>query len=342
MNGNNAYQPPYSVTPAIVNLVSEISEAVGRLTAVSSGAESPTLRKINRIRTIQGSLAIEGNTLSREQVTAIIDGQRVMAPPREILEVRNAITVYDKFQDWRVEEESELLEAHRILMNGLIEDVGVYRSGGVGVISGEKVIHVAPPAKRVPALVKDLFGWLVRSQDHPLIVSSVFHYEFEFIHPFTDGNGRIGRLWQSLILHQWNTIFAHAPVESLVHAHQDEYYQALKDSTQQTDSAPFIEFMLRMILGAITSFLSTDQVSDQVSDQVARLLQAIHTREMSGADLLKALGLTHRSTFRKNYLNPAIKGGWVERTQPESPRSPTQRYRLTEKGLILCEHNRRR
>ncbi len=330
MGDTPTYQPPYSLTPAIVNLIAGISETVGRLKAMNDSTEALRLRRTNRIRTIQGSLAIEGNTLSEYQITAIMEGKHVVAPVREVQEVHNAIAAYNRFEDWRPGEGPELLQAHRILMTGLIDDAGKYRRGGVGVVSGEKVIHMAPPVKRIPKLMQDLFQWLAASQEHPLITSSVFHYEFEFIHPFADGNGRIGRLWQSLILSRWNSLLANIPVESLVHKHQDEYYRALQDSTMQTNSAPFIEFMLRMIMDAQSSVASTDQVSDQV----ARLLKVLKAGEMTGADLLKALGLSHKPTFRQNYINPALEGGWIERTQPDSPRSPTQRYRLTEKGRL--------
>ena len=227
-------------------------------------AKALRLRRINRIRTIRGSLAIEGNTLSEEQITAILEGRRVIAPPREVQEVRNAIAAYDRFDKWQPENEANLLEAHRILMTGLIDEAGVYRRGGVGVLAGGDVIHMAPPADRVPVLMRDLFLWLSGSDTHPLVTGSVFHYEFEFIHPFADGNGRMGRLWQSLILAHWNPLFADIPVESLVFEHQAEYYQALQESTNQTDCAPFIDFMLRMILNAVTT-AAPQKIRGQVS-----------------------------------------------------------------------------
>jgi Fic family protein len=246
------YQPPSTITPAIVNLVARISEAVGRLTAFTETAKTLLLRRTNRVRTIRGSLAIEGNALSEEQITAILEGKRVIAPPREIQEVRNAIVAYDRFEKWRPESKTNLLEAHRILMAGLIDEAGTYRRVGVGVMAGTQVIHVAPPADRIPALMGDLFGWLAVSEEHPLITSAVFHYEIEFIHPFADGNGRIGRLWQTLILSRWNPLFADIPVESLIHEHQQEYYAAINRSTEEADSSVFIEFMLKMISSAIT------------------------------------------------------------------------------------------
>lgn len=323
------YQPPYTITSTILNLVAKISESVGRLSALPDTAKVLRLRRINRVRTIRGSLAIEGNTLSEEQITAILDGKRVIATPREIREARNAIAAYDHFGQWRPSVEAELLEAHRDLMTGLIDDAGAYRRGGVGVMAGGQVIHMAPPANRVPELMLNLFQWLDASDQHPLITSSVFHYEFEFIHPFSDGNGRAGRLWQTLILTRWNPLFADIPVESLVHEHQAEYYEALQSSTAQTDSAPFIEFMLRMILDAVSC--ATPQVSPQVTPQVKRLLDVLEG-EMTREQLQNGLILQDRKSFRERYLMPALADGLVEMTLPEKPNSRLQKYRLTGKG----------
>ncbi len=323
------YQPPYTITLEILNRVAEISEAVGRLAVLSSEVRALRLRRINRIRTIHGSLAIEGNTLSEAQITAILEGKRVIAPPREVQEVKNALSAYDRFDTWRPEVEKDLLEAHRVLMSNLIDEVGVYRSSGVGVMAGGQVIHMAPPAERVPQLMGDLFRWLATTDAHPLIASSVFHYEFEFIHPFADGNGRMGRLWQSLILARWNPLFADTPVESLVFEHQAEYYQVLQESYQQADSAPFIAFMLRMILEAVTT--SAPQVSPQVSPQVRKLLAVIQG-EMSREALQSALGLLDRKSFRERYLKPALIDGLIEMTLPGKPNSRLQQYRLTDKG----------
>ena len=326
---SHPYQPPYTITPAILNLVAKISETVGHLSALTDTAKALRLRRINRIRTIRGSLAIEGNTLSEEQITAILDGKRVIAPPREIQEVRNAIAAYDRFEQWRPEVEAELMEAHRILMAGLIDEAGAYRHSGVGVMADGQVIHMAPPADRVPALMHDLLEWLGASDQHPLITSSVFHYEFEFIHPFADGNGRMGRLWQTLILTRWKPLFANIPVESLVHKHQAEYYLALQKSTDQTDSAPFIEFMLRMILDAIST--ATPQVAPQVTPQVKRMLEAMQG-EMTRGQLQSVLDLHDRKSFRERYLQPALQEGLIEMTIPDKPNSRSQKYRLADKG----------
>jgi Fic family protein len=326
------YQPPYTITSKIIDLISQISESIGRLTVLAEIQDNLKLRKANRIRTIQGSLAIEGNTLSKEQITAILNGKPVIASPKEVQEVRNAIKAYEEFQQWQSTDESDLLKAHQFLMTGLIDEIGQYRHGGVGVMSGDQVVHMAPPANQVTRLMSELLQWLAQSDVHPLIQSSVFHYEFEFIHPFADGNGRMGRLWQTLILSRWNPLFAHIPVESLIYQNQSAYYDALKASTDQTDSAPFIEFILQMIFDAIQSSKETDQdtVQDTVqgNDHVQRLISVMGQREYSLIELMSLLDLSHRPTFQQNYLNPAIEVGMIERTIPDKPKSPKQKYRL--------------
>jgi Fic family protein len=330
-----SYQAPYTITPETLNRVAAISEAIGRLSVLTDQARALRLRRINRIRTIHGSLAIEGNTLSEAQITAILEGKRVIAPPREVQEVKNALAAYDRFDTWKAEAEKDLLEAHRILMSGLIDEAGIYRSGGVGVNAGQQVIHMAPPADRVPHLMTDLFGWLAATDAHPLIASSIFHYEFEFIHPVADGNGRMGRLWQSLILARWNPLFADIPVESLIFEHQAEYYQTIQESTHQTDSAPFIAFMQRMILDTVTS--STPEVAPEVTPEV-RLL-SVFAGEMTRQQLKEALGLKDDEHFRKAYLLPALEAGLIEMTIPDKPRSSKQKYRLTDEGHhLMAQH----
>jgi Fic family protein len=280
-------------------------------------------------------LAIEGNTLSEAQITAILEGKRVIAPPREVQEVKNALAAYEQFDSWKPETEKDLLEAHRSLMSGLIDEAGLYRLGGVGVMAGQQVIHMAPPADRVPHLMADLFTWLAATDAHPLIASSVFHYEFEFIHPFADGNGRMGRLWQSLILARWNPLLAGIPVASLIFEHQAEYYSAIQESTRQTDSAFFIAFMLRMILDTVTS--STPEVAPEVTPEV-RLL-SILAGEMPRQQLKEALGLKDDEHFRKAFLLPALEADLIEMTIPDKPRSSKQKYRLTDKGRqVVARH----
>lgn len=327
---SNPYQPPCALTPAIVTLIAQIAETVGQLSVRLEAARDLHLRRINRIRTIHGSLAIEGNTLSQTQITAILDGKRVLAPPREIQEVRNAMAAYDRLEQWQPASTADLLAAHLSLMAGLIDDAGKWRSGGVGVMAGDQVIHMAPPASQVPRLMQDLLHWLETTDAHPLITSAVFHYEFEFIHPFSDGNGRMGRLWQTLILTRWQPLFADLPVESLVHEYQADYYRALQDSTRQSDAAPFVEFMLKRILEAVTDV--TPQAAPQVTPQVERLLLALRG-EMSREVLQDALALQDRKSFRARYLKPALAQGLIEMCVPDRPNSRLQRYRLTDRGL---------
>jgi Fic family protein len=244
------YQPPYEITPPILYSVAEISELLGHWSAKNENL-SPQLRRDNRIRTIQASLAIEQNSLSIDQVTAILDGKRVLGLPKEIQEVRNAFTAYEKLFHWQATKVEHLLDAHKTLMYGLIDDAGQWRSGGVGVFRNDQLIHMAPPASQIPRLMTDLLNWLQHTNHHPLIKSCAFHYEFEFIHPFSDGNGRLGRLWQTRILSEWREIMAYLPVESIISEKQEEYYAVLGQADKNSDCTPFIEFMLIALENAL-------------------------------------------------------------------------------------------
>ncbi len=332
-------KPPFSINNQILTLVADISEQLGKISITHSQDIDLRLRRINQIRTIHGTLAIEGNELTEAQVTAILKGKRVLAPIKEVQEAKNAIAVYEKLTNWNPEKESSLLDAHKCLMMGMIDSAGQYRNTGVGVMKEGQVIHMAPPADRIRALMRDLFAWLKTSDDHPLIKSCVFHYEFEFIHPFSDGNGRMGRLWQTLILSHWQPLFAFLPVENLIHQHQQEYYQAINQSTIETDSRPFIEFMLLMIKQALIDLEQADtnntpQVSPQVSPQVILLLKNLDG-EMSREQLQNACQLKDRKSFNARYLKPALEASYIEMTEPNKPRSRTQRYRLTALGNEL-------
>lgn len=326
-------EPSATLSPKVISLVAEIGELVGRRKAGGFGRISPQLRRENRIRTIQASLAIENNSLSIDQVTAILDGKRVLGSPREIQEVRNAIECYDRFGNWRAASAEDFLAAHGLMMRALADEAGIFRRGGVGIYRGEQLVHMAPPADRVEHLVRDLFRWLETTEHHPLIASSVLHYEIEFIHPFADGNGRMGRLWQSLSLAAWRAELAWLPVESLISERQADYYVALGEADRLTDAAPFVEFMLIAIRDTLVSMPATDQAGDQASDQVKSLLRCFgRGREVTATGLMECLNLRHRPTFRKNHLSPALALGLIEMTDPASPRSPVQRYRLTAKG----------
>ena len=245
------YTPLFIITTKAINLIAEISAQVERFAIRMEQEDSLRLRKVNRMQTIRGTLAIEGNTLSEEQVTALIDGKHVVAPVKEVQEVRNAITAYDSFMDFNPYNQKELLKAHGMMALGLVDNPGHFRHGAVCVAGKKGVSHIAPPADRVPFLIGDLFEWLKNSQDHALIKSSVFHYEFEFIHPFDDGNGRMGRFWQSRILAEWNPVFAHIPIENMIWENQAAYYKAIEDSTDANDSGIFVDFMLGVILHAL-------------------------------------------------------------------------------------------
>ncbi len=328
MPTETAYKPPYEITSGILTLVAEIAETVGRFTALGDKSLTPKLRRENHLRSIQASLAIENNTLTLPEVTAVLDGRRVVGSAREIQEVKNAFAAYEALEGWAPTSIDDLLAAHKLMMNSLIEDAGRFRSGSVGVFKGKQLVHMAPPAKRVPFLMGDLMTWLAATKEHPLVASSLFHYEFEFIHPFSDGNGRMGRLWQTVILKTWKPLLAYLPVETVIRENQSAYYAALAQADNEAKATVFVEFMLQSILKS----LNTDQVSDQVTDQVKSVLTALSKGPLSAGDLMAALGLSHRPTFRKNYLNPALEGGWVERTEPDSPKSPTQKYRLTDLG----------
>ena len=252
------YTPPFYMTDRIINLVAAISEQVGRIAVLSHGKINPHLRKENRIRTIHSSLAIEQNSLSLEQVTAILDGKRVLGNPNEIREVKNAYDTYElllsldpnSVKDLLLDPNSvkDLLKAHRVMMKGLILENGTFRSRGVGIFDGDVVVHMAPPAEFVPMQIRELFEWYKGSQMHPLIKSAIFHYEFEFIHPFADGNGRIGRMWHSLLLGKWNELFFWLPIEELIRSRQQDYYDALGKSDKEADSYIFVELMLEIIL----------------------------------------------------------------------------------------------
>jgi Fic family protein len=287
------YSPPLTLTPALLNSVAAIAEALGRWSVRQEGWPSPRLRRENRIRTIQASLAIEQNNLSVEQVSALFDGKRVIGPARDIQEVRNAIAAYDGLPRWNPANPQHLLAAHGLLMAGLIDAPGRFRSGGVGIYRGDQLVHMAPPAARVPALVGDLLAWLATSNWHPLIVSCVAHYELEFIHPFTDGNGRIGRLWQTLILSRWNPLLAWLPIEEVIRSRQQGYYQSLGQADQQGDLQPFVAYQLEAIHEALRSEIGSEISSEIQAELLSAIDQAI-LRDLKAESNLSARRLAER------------------------------------------------
>ena len=265
------FTPPFNITSEIMRLVSEISEQVGIVTTLlGDNVPSPMLRKANRIKTIHSSLAIEHNTLSLKQVTAIVDGKHVLGAPNEIQEVKNALQAYQLMTQLDAYKEKDLLKAHKLMMQALVDKSGCYRTAGVGVFDGDQCIHMAPPAERVPQLMHDLFEWVKKTDVHPLVSSCVFHYEFEFIHPFIDGNGRMGRYWQTMLLARWKGIFAWIPVETIVKDHQQDYYDVIAKCDAAGNSTAFIEFMLRCLLDAMNQIeAEPEEVPNKVADKVA-------------------------------------------------------------------------
>lgn len=293
-----AYQPPFQITSRILSQVAAISELIGRWSAGNRGALSPQLRRENRIRTIHASLAIENNTLSLDQVTAVFEGKRVLGLPREIQEVRNAILAYEQMEHWTAHSGADLLAAHKLLMSALVDQPGSFRQGGVGIYRGDALVHMAPPANQVPRLIDDLTSWLAATDIHPLIASCVFHYEFEFIHPFDDGNGRMGRLWQTLILSDWQPLLAHLPVETLIHDRQADYYRALSESDKQSEATVFVDFMLQTLLDAMTQSQvgleekSAEKGAEKSSEKILALL--LDQPSLSAKALATTLDLSPR------------------------------------------------
>lgn len=261
-------KPPYTITSNTLSLISEVSHKIGEVNASFLVKQSPALRKKNRIKTIQASLAVEGNTLSIEQITGIIENKRVLGPAKDIKEVSNAIAVYDQLKKFNPFSERSFLSAHKKLMYGLIKNAGQYRNSSVGIIKGTQIAHLAPPASNVPFLMQDLFNYAKNGSDPILIKSCVVHYEMEFIHPFSDGNGRMGRLWQTLLLIQQYPVFEFLPFETLISKNQKEYYQVLSKSDKQGESTLFIEFMLKILSDALDALLKERSGPISSSDRI--------------------------------------------------------------------------
>lgn len=299
----STYTPPFQITPTILQAVADICEMVGRWSA-SAQAVSPKLRRDNRIRTIQASLAIENNTLSVEQVTAVLAGKTVLGLPREIQEVRNAFTAYERMNDWSPASRKDFLAAHAVLMQGVVDDAGRFRKSGVGIYRGDRLVHMAPPANRVSGLMDNVLKWLAATDAHPLITGSVFHYELEFIHPFMDGNGRMGRLWQTLILSRWQPMLAYLPVETVIREQQGAYYQALADADAAADATVFVEFMLPALRAAMDEALRSQAAEIKMSGKASgktsgKILQHLRANpRLTIPELAAVIGVTGRTIER--------------------------------------------
>lgn len=324
------YEPPFTITNRIVSYVASISEKIGRITLLSDMEAKPHLRKNNRIKSIHSSLKIEANSLSLNQVRDVINGKLVLGEQKEIQEVKNAYDAYEKILELDPYSIDDLKKFHGIMTRYIVEESGDFRRGEEGVFNGEQCIFMAPPAQYVPQLMNELFGWMREAQTkvHPLVLSSVFHYEFVFIHPFSDGNGRMARLWHTAILSKWKPIFEYIPIESRVEKFQEDYYDAIAQCHVEGESTFFIEFMLSQI-DKILDELSV-QISDdyqQIPESVQKLLAAMeYDISYTGNALMEKLGLKSREGFRRNYLRPAMEMHLIHMTIPDKPNSRNQRY----------------
>ena len=332
-------KPPYEITDKMVNLIANISAL---LPSISPNV-SMRLRKDRNIRSVHSSLAIENNTLSLEQVTDVINGRRVAGSPSELLEVKNAFQAYSQIEHFKPFSIPDFLKAHKRMMQALVEDAGKFRTQGVGIYDGNKLVHAAPQAKFVHGHIENLFAWAKKSDAHPLIKSAVVHYEIEFIHPFMDGNGRMGRLWQTVILSKWDALFSSLPTETVIFERQHNYYAALGASDQAGNSTAFIEFMLTAIADLLAmQEKHKDEHRDKhkdapLSEPMCSVLRALEHASLSRKELFAAIGMTPDFRAFKRNVEPLINDGYIEMTLPDKPNSKLQKYRLTERGAQLIE-----
>lgn len=311
-------KPPFSITPEILRFVGEIERLIGRIEGFEQPKPQPHLRKANRVRTIQGSLAIEGNTLDLDQVTALLEGKHVIGRKEEIQEALNAIATYDLMAKFDPFSPESLLEAHQTMMDQLIPDPGKWRTRNVGILKGSKVSHIAPKADRVPHLMDDLFRFLRTNGYNPLIRSCVFHYELEFIHPFQDGNGRIGRFWQTLLLYHYHPAFEFIPIESLIREHQQEYYAALEASDRSGDSTAFVHFSLGIILQSLEDFVSSFSPKPlSATERLSRAKEHFVHREFSRKLYLELYKAISTATASRD-LKQAVEAGILSRSGEKS------------------------
>lgn len=325
------YEPPYSISDKMLTLVSSISEKVGRIEISKEIEAKLHLRKNNKIHSIYSSLKIEANSLSLTEVRDVINGQLVIGNQKEIQEVKNAYAAYEKIAYVDPSSMADLKKIHKIMTDRIINESGEFRTGAEGVFSGEKCIFIAPPANMVNDLMRDLLSWVKKNQDkiHPLIMSAVFHYEFVFIHPFADGNGRMARLWHTIFLYRWRKVFEYIPLENQIEKFQEDYYEAIAQCHVNGNSNVFIEFMLERIDEVLEEVIVQVKKSKggETSEYVNRLLSCMeYDVPYTSKEILRLLGLKSKETLRKNYLNPAIEAGLVGMTLPDKPNSKNQRY----------------
>lgn len=326
----SSYVPPYTISNRMLELVSDISEKVGKISSHKELESKPHLRRNNRIKSIHSSLKIEANSLSLSEVRDVINGHLVLGDQKEIQEVKNAYEAYKKIPEINPTSISELKKIHGIMTYRTVNESGVFRQGEEGVFSGDKCIFIAPPPHMVSGLMNDLISWMKRSEGvvHPLILSAVFHYEFVFIHPFADGNGRMARLWHTVILYRWRNIFEYIPLESQIERFQTEYYDAIAQCHVNGNSDVFIEFMLDMIDQILDEvILQINKSNADTSEYVKRMLDVMeYDMPYTSNAIMEALGLKSKEALRKNYIKPAIELGLIRMTLPDKPNSKNQRY----------------
>ena len=324
------YKPPFTITNKILSHVSSISEKIGRITATSSLEAKPHLRRNNRIKSIHSSLKIEANSLTLGQVRDVINGRTVLGEQKEIQEVKNAYAAYEHLSEIDPYNIQHLKQFHGIMTKYLVEESGKFRSGEEGVFNGEECIFMAPPAQLVPQLMDELFTWMKAAQGevHPLLLSSAFHYEFVFIHPFSDGNGRMARLWHTAILSKWKPVFEYIPIESQIEKFQYDYYEAISRCHAAGESTIFIEFMLSQIDKILDDIsVQISEKNEYLSESVQKLLEVMeYDVPYTSNALMEKLGLKAKEGFRRNYLQPASEMNLVRMTIPDKPNSRNQRY----------------
>jgi Fic family protein len=338
-------KPTYTITDKAADYLAKIVETATRLELGTDFTQNIRLHRENRIRTIHSSLAIEGNALSLDEVTAVIHGKMVAGRQEEIKEVKNAYAAYDRMLTFDPYAIGDFLEAHRLMTEGLVRESGRFRSGDVGVFDGDKAIHIGARPQFVPRLMEELLGWARESELHPVLKSAILHYEIETMHPFADGNGRMGRLWQTLLLAKWNAIFAWIPMESVLYENRPRYYEAIEGARKVNDAGVFIEFTLSAILD-ILAVQEKHQVEHQDKHQVKHMgkqsaelnevavsvLKALENRSLPRKEIFAAIGMSGDSRSFKRNIEPLISGGFIEMTVPDKPNSRLQRYRLTDRG----------
>ena len=337
-------KPPYTITEKAADYLAKIVETVTRLEFGTGFKRDIRLHRENRLQTIHSSLAIEGNSLSLGEVTAVIEGKMIAGKQTEIKEVKNAYEAYDKIMTFDPYSIGHFLKAHQLMMDSLVNESGSFRRGDVGVFDGDVAIHIGARPQFVPQLMEELFGWAKESGLHPVLKSAILHYEIETIHPFADGNGRMGRLWQTLLLAKWNEIFAWIPMESVLYRNRPEYYQAIENAHHANDSGVFIEFTLSALYEIIASqekhqVRHKDKHQVQLNDTQIQVLKALEDKTLSRKEIFAAIGMNGDSRSFKRHIEPLLTDGFLKMTVPDKPNSKLQKYRLTDSGKAFISAN---